>query len=282
MTDAADITLIMPLKHHRADFLRQALASVTKQDYPRWRLLVVVEEGDRPRFETMLAQTLADDRAALLTMTGAAFTGSINSGMRHASTEYVALLFADDLLAPNAIRLLSDAIRSHPEVDFLYSGWQALDTEGHRLGAVRLPRATFALTDFKWGSPIKHLMWWRRSLGLAVGGIDETLVKAPDDYDFPWTMAERGALFRPIPACLYFIREHCEYERRTTHIPRSTARRGILAILKKHRIGLAERYWIVARRYRGSLGRQTVYRNPLDRRLTDRLGLDPRRRWRRP
>ena len=276
------VTFLMPLKYYREDFLRQALQSLLRQTCPQWRLLIVVEPCDHATFVNLLDEELRDPRIELALMSGRPFTGSINTGMRRARTEFVALFFADDLLADETVRVLSDSILTHPEVDFFYSSRQAIDEDGRPLGSVRLSREHFCLDDFKWGSPIKHLMCWRRELGLAVGGIDESLSKAPDDYDFPWTMAERGAVFKAVGECLYFIRDHCAYYRRTTHIPLSVVKRGIRRILQKHGIGFLTRYVIVTKRRRVSLGEQCIYRNAFDRWLKKLLRLDPRRSWRRP
>jgi GT2 family glycosyltransferase len=276
------VTFIMPLKYYREDFLSQALRSLQRQTCPGWRLLVVVEPNDHGHFEKLLCEALRDPRIELTIMSGTPFTGSINTGMRRACTEFVALLFADDLLADETVRVLSESMRAHPEVDFFYSSRQAIDEKGRCVGSVRLSPERFSVDDFKWASPVKHLMCWRREKGLAVGGIDESLIKAPDDYDFPWSMAEQGAVFRAVPQCLYFIRDHCEYHRRTTHIPRSISKRGIRQILKKHGVGFFARHFIVAKRFRVSLGKQCVYRNTLDRWLKRRLHIDPRRSWRRP
>lgn len=276
------VTFIMPLKYYREDFLKQALQSLLRQTCSDWRLLIVVEPRDQATFASVLHEELPDSRIELVVMSGRPFTGSINCGMRRAQTEFVALVFADDLLAHDTVRVLSDSIQTHPDVDFFHSSRQMMDESGQRLGSVKLSRERFCLDDFKWGSPVKHLMCWRREMGLAVGGIDESLIKAPDDYDFPWTMAEHGAVFKAVSQCLYFMRDHCAYYRRTTHIPRSVAKRGIRKILNKHGVGFVERNFIVARRFRVSLGQQCVYRNTFDRWLKERLRIDPRRSWHPP
>jgi glycosyltransferase involved in cell wall biosynthesis len=280
--DEPHVTFIMPLKYYREDFLRYALQSLQRQTCPRWNLLVVVEPADHSTFAEVLSEDLRDPRIELTIMSGRPFTGSINTGMRRARTEFVALLFADDLLADETVDVLSAAIRDHPEVDFFYSSRQAIDELGGRVGPVRTSPPRFAIADFKWASPVKHLMCWRREEGLAVGGIDESLIKGPDDNDFPWSMAEHGAVFRAVPECLYFMRDHCSYYRRTTHIPRSTARRGLRKILKKHGVGFFARHFIVMKRFRDSLGKQAIYRNPVDRWLKERLRVDARRFWRGP
>jgi hypothetical protein len=276
------VTFLMPLKYYREDFLRQALRSVFLQSCQEWRLLIIAEPPDHATFAALLRDELEDSRVELEVMSGRPFSGSINSGMRLARTEFVALLFGDDLLAHDAVRVLSEAIRSEPDVDFFHSSRQMMDERGQRVGSVMPSRERFSLDDFKWGSPVKHLMCWRREMGLAVGGLDESLVKAVDDYDFPWTMAEHGAVFKAVRECLYLMRNHCAYYRRTTHIPRSVARRGIRRILGKHGVGFWRRNAIVARRFRGVLGKQCVYRNSVDRWVKERLRIDPRRSWRAP
>ena len=82
---------------------------------------------------------------------------------------------------------------------------------------------------------MKHLLCWRREKALAVGGIDESLASVgPDDYDFPWCMAERGAVFKAIDEPLYVVRDHRECERLTTHLPLSVHKRDLRRILEKH------------------------------------------------
>jgi hypothetical protein len=93
---------------------------------------------------------------------------------------------------------LTAAIRAHPDTDFFHSSRRVIDEQDQPLSSVHRSRAEFALTDFVGGSPVKHLLCWRRAKGLAVGGLDESLNSVgPDDYDFPWTMAEHGPVSPP-------------------------------------------------------------------------------------
>ena len=115
---------------------------------------------------------------------------------------------------------------------------------------------------------------------MAVGGIDETINSVgPDDYDFPWVMAERGARFRAVPECLYWYRDHRAGFRLTTHLPLSVHLRECDRILRKHRVDEPARRAFLARARRSYL-RQCLYRNGVDRWLKERLGHDPRRGWR--
>ena len=129
-------------------------------------------------------------------------------------------------------------------------------------------------------SPVRHLMCWRASLGLACGGVDETLENfASDDYDFPWTMLEHGSVFRAIPRALYIVRDHRDGFRLTTHVPRSIQREGLRRILSKHGAApelIRARVREAARDYL----RQSLFRNPLHRWIRERMGFNAQRGWR--
>ena len=270
----------MPLKYYKEDFLRDSLQSMFNQSSSHWRLLIVVEKADYDHFSELLKRELEDERVEMIIMEGQPFSGSINTGMRCAKTKFLALLFADDLWAPNAVQILNDYINKYPNVDFFHSSRIIIDEKGKTVSAVKNSKEFFRLDDFKLGSPVKHLLCWRREKGLSVGGIDESIYKAPDDYDFPWTMAENKAVFKAIKDCLYFHRNHCECYRKTTHIPLSQVKSDILKILKKHGVGFFQRQFILRKlRFKGGLGKQSIYRNKLDQFIKGKLGIDVRRSW---
>jgi len=106
------ITTIMPLKYYKEDFLRDSLQSMFNQSSSHWRLLIVVEKADYDHFSELLKRELEDERVEMIIMEGQPFSGSINTGMRCAKTKFLALLFADDLWAPNAVHILNDYINN--------------------------------------------------------------------------------------------------------------------------------------------------------------------------
>jgi glycosyltransferase involved in cell wall biosynthesis len=277
------LTAIVPVRHYSGTYLRRAIASIVEQTSPCWRLLVVAHRDSADAVGELLRDELADPRIELAPRGGSNLAGAINAGMRRAGTPFVALLLGDDLWAPRAVEVLNDHIARHPDVDFFHSAKGHVD-ESDRVVRLGRCRRSFRLEDFWMGSPVKHLLCWRRELALAIGGVDESLNQiGVDDYDFPWTMAERGARFHGIDECLYLGRLHCDHPRLTTHTPLSVNKRDVRRILRKHGVGFLQRRLIVARRRRsGSLGAQSVYRNRLDRWLKQRLGRDARRSWRRP
>jgi glycosyltransferase involved in cell wall biosynthesis len=277
---APPITALMPVKECHPAFLDQALGSMAAQDDPRWRLIVIAEPEEVAPLGRELAAWLADDRISLVANRGRKLAGAFNTGMRLAESEFVAILLGDDAWEPSAVGVLAAAIARHPEVDFFHSARVIIDAAGREISSVMGSRASFEPADFLRSSPVKHLLCWRRELALAIGGMDETLNSVgPDDYDFPWTMAERGAVFRAIPECLYRYRDHRDGFRLTTHLPLSTHAREIARIFRKHgatRLQVARKLLEARRGYL----RQCLYATPLERRLRERLGLAPRAAFR--
>ena len=206
--DRALITALMPLRNYERDFLFRAgfPAAQTSND---WRLLIIVEREDRDRFEELLKDQLADPRSRIVVNEGRKLAGAMNTGMRHAETPFVAILLSDDMWAPNAVEILNSRIRKNSDDDFFHSSRVIVDENDRPISGVYPARATFEMKDFMLASPVKHLLCWRRELALSFGGMDESMNNVgPDDYDFPWTMAEHGARFHAIPEALYLYRDH--------------------------------------------------------------------------
>jgi glycosyltransferase involved in cell wall biosynthesis len=270
----------MPLKNYQRDFLFRAIHSLTAQTCPDWRLLVIVEAEDRSPFERLLHNELSDNRCRLVVNEGRKLSGAMNTGMRHAETPFVAILLSDDLWTPDAVEVLSSHIMRNADHDFFHSSRVMIDENDRPISTVYHSRPTFELRDFLLSSPVKHLLCWRRELALSFGGMDETLNNVgPDDYDFPWTMAEHGARFHAIPDALYLYRDHRDAERLTTHIPLSVHLREIRRILQKHGASPADMHAMLDRA-KSSYLRQCLYKNRADKWLKKLFGHEARRGWR--
>ena len=271
----------MPVRAYREDFLREAIGSLTAQTSPDWRALLILEPEDLEGFTAEHADLLADDRIETIANEGRKLAGALNTGMRRAATGFTAILFADDLWAPEAVEVLGRAIAARQDADFFHSARRVVNEAGEPISDVYASQETVTLSDFARVAPVKHLLCWRVAKALAFGGMDESLNSVgPDDFDFPWTMAEHGAVFVALPECLYLYRDHRELFRLTTHLSRSTHERELRRILRKHGLSRAEIRVRVAQA-RESYLQQCLYRSPLDRALKRlRGGLDPREGWR--
>jgi glycosyltransferase involved in cell wall biosynthesis len=278
--DPGPITALLPVKNHHPEHLRASIGSMLAQTSPEWRLLIIVEPEDVDRFRSLLAAALEDPRIRIIANEGHRHAGAFNTGMREAGTDFVAILLSDDMWEPHAVETLRANIGAHPEVDLFHSGRRIVDSDGQPISSVHQPQDTVSLEEFIWRSPVKHLICWRRAFGLRIGGMDERIATAgPDDYDFPWTMLERGATIRAIHECLYVYRDHRDAFRNTTHIPRSVHLRMLRYILRKHGVRGA----LIRKKLRHAKRhylRQCLYRNQLDKRIKLFFGFKASRGWR--
>lgn len=274
------LTILMALKSYHPVLLEKAVASVFAQDSSDWRLLVLVERTDEALFTGLLREALTDPRVSLVAHGGTGLAVPFNTGMRVATTDFVAILHGDDTWSTDAVRVLNSNIAKHPEVDFFHSSRRFVDADDRPLSSVYRATERFTEKDFHWGSPVKHLLCWRRALALSFGGVDESLPPVgPDDYDFPWCMLEHGARFRAVPECLYIYRDHREGYRLTTHLPLNVHRDGIRRILEKHRVAPEVIEARLAESQRAYL-QQCLYDSPEDQVIKERSGHDPRTGWR--
>lgn len=274
------ITIILPVKHYVPRHLKAAVRSVLDQSSRDWRLILVADPNVVSELEALLPGELSDSRLQLVTgMPNMA--ARVNVGMKLASTEFVTLLLGDDALAANSIEVLQRAIRAQPLIDFFHSSRRIIDGEGKSISSVRKSRSHFEWKDFLDGSPVKHLLCWRREVALAIGGVDEMrYIPGPDDYDFPWRMFEQGARFQALPECLYLYRNHCDGFRNTTHQPRSVRLLGLRKILRKHGVGFWRSWLIVYARWRSGMGSQSIYGSRQTRWFYRLVGHDAEKSWR--
>jgi GT2 family glycosyltransferase len=276
------VTALVPVGPHHPELLRRAVGSLLAQTDPRWEALVVAERAVHDEVAHVLADELGDPRVVLERNPRSGLPAALNHGMGVARTTLVAILLGDDLWAPEAVATLREHHERHPDADVLHSGRVFVDAGDAPISSPHPPVAEVALEDFVGRSPVKHLICWRREAGLAVGGVDERIRHhGPDDYDFPWTLAEHGARFHAVDAPLYLHRDHREAPRLTTHVPRSVQERDLRRILRKHGVPRA-RARARVREARRTYLRQALFRSRLDRFVKERTGFDARLGWREP
>ncbi|HSP87259.1 MAG TPA: glycosyltransferase, partial [Ignavibacteriaceae bacterium] len=268
-----NISVLMPLKNYHPLFLEQSIESLFKQTSPDWNLLIIVEKNDFKKFSILLKKELKDPRVEIIVNKGRKLSGAFNTGMKMALSEFVAILLSDDMWAPEAVETLQRYISENPGIDFFHSSRIIIDENNNTITKVYKSKKSFTISDFILGSPVKHLLCWRKEKALSFGGLDETLNSVgPDDYDFPWTMAENGASFKAIDECLYYYRSHIKSYRLTTHLPLSFHKKEIEKILLKHGVKnevIQERISSGKKTYL----RQCMYNNKLESFFKRLLGL---------
>ena len=201
---------------------------------PRWRLLIVVEPSDLDRFHGELDRGTADpgSKSWSLTMAPRGSAQHRDAGGRD--------------------RVRRDPARRRPGTRTRSPSWRTAlrrasptsTSSTRRAGSSTTRRSRSAYVQpaeernpgrLPRVPPVKHLLCWRQRDGLAIGGLDERSASVgPDDFDFPWTMAEHGARFQAVAHACTSTATTATCVRLTTHLPISVHVKELRRVFRKH------------------------------------------------
>ncbi len=182
------VTVLMPV-HNGERFLSDAVASVLRQTYDDFELLIVDDASTDS--SARIADSFNDPRVRLITGQGRLrFAGALNLGLELARGRYVARMDADDICRPERLAVQTAFLDSRPEIG-MCGAWVRTFGSGKRLvhefpvgnGHIK----AYALFD----NPFSHpTIMVRRNL------LDKFALRFIDEYypteDFEiWTRAVR-------------------------------------------------------------------------------------------
>ena len=216
---AAPTVSIVIVSSSPAEFLRQALASVYRQTFTDWELLLV-NDGSTDACGRMAEElAVADSRVRLLQHTGGGHQGigdSRNLAYRHARGEFVAKLDSDDVYAVNtAIAEQVAIMRANPRVAMVQgpssrwvswiSGEDTIQVPSHADEEVE---ATLLAPKFirNWNDE-PHSRLERRSAVEAVGGCAPDFPGQGADFSLWLKLALRFPIYVS-SRCWYRLRMH--------------------------------------------------------------------------
>ena len=195
---AARVLLRDEWRFRRERTSKRELATQRAHPFPDVRISVVVPVfNTRPKFLRALADSL------LAQTHGAGISGNTNRAIKMATGEYIALCDHDDVLAPDALWRIAEAIDAH-HPDVLYTDEDKLTTHGAiHVDAHRKP--DFCPDNLRSGNYICHLSVIRRTLLDAIGGLRPAF-DGSQDHDLMLRACERADGVIHIPRVLYHWR----------------------------------------------------------------------------
>jgi glycosyltransferase involved in cell wall biosynthesis len=159
-----------------ADAINSVLAQTSQADE-----IVVVDDGSTDETEAIAKSYPA---VGYIWQANRGLSGARNTGLRHAKSDYILFLDADDLLLPNAIADSHACLDANPSAVFVSGGHQTIDVQGTVLKQfpARLDRSGHAGLLAGNHIAMHATVLYRRQLLLDAGGFDESL-RACEDYD---------------------------------------------------------------------------------------------------
>lgn len=201
------ISVLMPVWNTDPDLLRQTIASVRDQVYPRWELCIADDASTRAETRQVLAElAAADPRIKVVSLPrNGHICQATNAALALAEGAFCALLDHDDLLWPDALFQVAAELDRHPDLDLIYTDEDKIDAAGRRFTPYHKPgwSPDLLLCNMYLG----HLSVWRSQVLRELGGMRPGFEGA-QDHDLALRLAERSQRIRRIPRVLYSWRCH--------------------------------------------------------------------------
>jgi len=201
--DAGLISVAVPVYNTRPGFLQQLTESLQVQTYTDWE--AILYDGCSTHTDAISAlDTLDDPRIHVIHgSVNAGISGNTNLAIECCRGAYVALCDHDDVLAPDALWRMAEAIEAH-HPDMLYSDEDKL-TENGRYHTDPHHKPDFCPDNLRSGNYICHLMVIRRTLIDQVGGLRPAF-DGSQDHDLALRVSEVTDRIVHIPHTLYHWR----------------------------------------------------------------------------
>jgi glycosyltransferase involved in cell wall biosynthesis len=124
------------LSFNRPEFLREAVISVLQQDI-RPTSISIFDNGSAPTVKASI-QDLLDELEWIGSASANGFYWNFERAVRSARSAYTLLLHDDDRLCRDFLRVQSQYLLAHPEIDVLSSNGYTIDASGVRAGGLVL------------------------------------------------------------------------------------------------------------------------------------------------
>lgn len=188
MPRGTSVSVVIPCRNH-AHYLRAALASIAAQTVGPVET-IVVDDGSTDDTAAIASRA----GATVLRQAGLGVNAARNAGLRHAASERLIFLDADDELEPDAIETGVAVLDRHPEVWMVARFCQLIDEQGRPLPTnVSLPASDDLYAEWLQ----RNLVWtpgaavFRRAPLTALGGFP--LAGGPaSDYAVYLSIARSG------------------------------------------------------------------------------------------
>jgi glycosyltransferase involved in cell wall biosynthesis len=203
------VSVVIPT-HNRADLLEQAIASVLRQSYQNFEI-IVVDDGSTDDTRARV-DALDDRRVRYVYQRNQGLAAARNTGIRASRADYIALLDDDDVWLSDKLRKQMTVMQAQERVDVVHCDFRFVDLAGNRLPIeYRRPASRGSLyEDLMFGNVITgsgSAVLIRSSCFDHVGLFDEKL-RAREDQDLWRRLALAQHRFLCLDDVLLHIRWH--------------------------------------------------------------------------
>ena len=197
-------SIVTPVFNPPEHAFRSCIESVLHQTYANWEWCIADDGSSEPHVEDLLRSAEADPRIRVVRQqANEGIVAASNRAASQASGEFICLLDHDDLLAEHALESVAEAVHEFPDVDYIYSDEDKIDSDGNHYEHFRKP--DWSPERLLGQNYCSHLSTIRRSVFEQVGGF-RTGFDGSQDYDLVLRVTELSRRVVHLPDVLYHWR----------------------------------------------------------------------------
>ena len=202
------VSIVVPVYNTPVKFFRQMLASVQKQTYRHWQLVLVdaSDEAHPAPGEMARAAAAKDSRVVYRKIENKGIAANTTAGFALAGGEYLTLLDHDDVLYPNALFECVQCVQT-TGADFVYSDEIVLSENLKELGGYHF-KPDFAPDYLRGCNYITHLALFSRALLDEAGAAEYPEFDGAQDHELILRLTEKARRIEHIKKVLYIWRGH--------------------------------------------------------------------------
>lgn len=203
---APKFSVVVPLYHTPAKFLKDLVRSMMYQSYANWELCLVNASPEDVHLTSLLENwAMRDKRIRVIRLEkNLGIAQNTNAGIAASTGEFIAFLDHDDFLEPDALFCYADALNKDKTIDVFYSDEDKTDEYAAHYFYPHF-KSDFNIDLLHANNYMCHFLAVRKSLVDTVGGLNEKFDGA-QDYDFVLRLTENTKKIYHCPGILYHWR----------------------------------------------------------------------------
>lgn len=203
---APKFSVVVPLYHTPAKFLKDLVRSMMYQSYANWELCLVNASPEDVHLTSLLENwAMRDKRIRVIRLEkNLGIAQNTNAGIAASTGEFIAFLDHDDFLEPDALFCYADALNKDKTIDVFYSDEDKTDEYAAHYFYPHF-KSDFNIDLLHANNYMCHFLAVRKSIVDAVGGLNEKFDGA-QDYDFVLRLTENTKKIYHCPRILYHWR----------------------------------------------------------------------------
>ena len=203
---APKFSVVVPLYHTPAKFLKDLVRSMMYQSYANWELCLVNASPEDVHLTSLLENwAMRDKRIRVIRLEkNLGIAQNTNAGIAASTGEFIAFLDHDDFLEPDALFCYADALNKDKTIDVFYSDEDKTDEYAAHYFYPHF-KSDFNIDLLHANNYMCHFLTVRKSLVDTVGGLNEKFDGA-QDYDFVLRLTENTKKIYHCPRILYHWR----------------------------------------------------------------------------